>query len=63
MRPTTRVSLSLREGTAGLRGQILDGYLADYEHRRGAVSAQEQERARQIFDEVLAEEGEWPAES
>ncbi|MGX8905738.1 hypothetical protein ACR820_11005 [Streptomyces netropsis] len=61
MRPATRVSLSLREGTAELRGRILDGYLADYEHRRGAVSAQE--RARQIFDEVLTEEGEWPAES
>ncbi|MEU5418517.1 hypothetical protein ACFY1P_11340 [Streptomyces sp. NPDC001407] len=44
-----------------LRGRILDEYLADYEHRKGPVSAHEQERARQIFDEVFTEEGEWPA--
>ncbi|MFV8128067.1 hypothetical protein [Streptomyces syringium] len=46
-----------------LRGQVLDDYLADYERRKGPVSAQEQERARQILDEVFAEKGEWPAES
>ncbi|MEV6480383.1 hypothetical protein [Streptomyces sp. NPDC051576] len=46
-----------------LRGQILDEYLADYERRRGSVSEQEQERARQIFDEVFTEEGQWPAAS
>jgi hypothetical protein len=46
-----------------LRGQILDEYLAEYERRRGPVSAEEQERARQVFDEVFAEEGQWPAAS
>jgi hypothetical protein len=44
-----------------LRGQILDEYLADYERRKGSVSEVEQERARQVFDEVFAEEGGWPA--
>jgi hypothetical protein len=44
-----------------LRGQILDEYLADYERRKGPVS--EQERARRVFDEVFAEEGQWPAAS
>ncbi len=43
-----------------LRGQILDEYLADYERRQGAISEQEQERARRVFDEVFAEEGQWP---
>lgn len=37
------------------RGQILDDYLADYERRKGSIAGQEQDRARQIFDEVLAE--------
>ncbi|MEV6549563.1 hypothetical protein AB0M57_12755 [Streptomyces sp. NPDC051597] len=46
-----------------LRGQILDEYLADYERRQGPISEREQVRARQIFDEVFAEEGEWPAAS
>lgn len=46
-----------------LRGQILDEYLADYERRQGPVSAAEQERARQVFDEVFAEESQWPAAS
>ncbi|GAA4593148.1 hypothetical protein BJY16_000869 [Actinoplanes octamycinicus] len=46
-----------------LRGQILDEYLADYEVRKGPVSAQARHRARQVFDEVFAEEGEWPAAS
>ncbi|GAA4618919.1 hypothetical protein GCM10023195_85340 [Actinoallomurus liliacearum] len=46
-----------------LRGQILDEYLADYERRKGPVSAREQETARQVFDEVFAEEGNWPAAS
>jgi hypothetical protein len=46
-----------------LRGQILDDYLTDYERRKGPVSKQEQERARQIFDEVFSEEGQWPAAS
>jgi hypothetical protein len=52
-----------------LRGQILDEYLADYERRKGPVSEQEQEqeqeqeRARRVFDEVFAEEGQWPAAS
>ena len=46
-----------------LRGRILDEYLADYERRNGPVSEPEQERARQIFDEVFAEEGGWPAAS
>ncbi|MCZ4120643.1 hypothetical protein [Streptomyces sp. H39-S7] len=44
-----------------LRGQILDEYLADYELRKGRISEPEQDRARQFFDEVFAEEGEWPA--
>jgi hypothetical protein len=38
-----------------LRGQILDDYLADYERRKGPLSKQEQDRARQIFDEVFAD--------
>jgi hypothetical protein len=46
-----------------LRGQILDEYLADYEGRKGPISGEEQQRASQIFDEVFAEEGEWPAAS
>ncbi|WP_329315823.1 hypothetical protein [Streptomyces sp. NBC_01262] len=46
-----------------LRGQILDEYLADYERRKGPVSEREQERARRVFDEVFAEEGQWPAAS
>ncbi|WP_045746066.1 hypothetical protein [Actinoplanes rectilineatus] len=80
--PTTRVSLSLAEGTAEairarvgkrefsafiaeavereLRGQILDEYLADYESRQGPISGQARQRAKQVFDEVFAEEGEWP---
>jgi hypothetical protein len=46
-----------------LRGQILDEYLADYKRRKGATSVRERERARQVFDEVFAEEGQWPAAS
>jgi hypothetical protein len=46
-----------------LRGQILDEYLADYERRKGPISRREQERARQVFDEVFTEEGQWPAAS
>jgi hypothetical protein len=79
--PSTRVSLSLPEGTAAairrrvgkrefssfiaaavereLRGQILDEYLVDYEGRNGPVPASEQQRARQLFDEVFAEEDRW----
>lgn len=46
-----------------LRGQILDEYLAEYERRKGPVSAKEQQHARQVFAEVFAEEGQWPAAS
>ncbi|MCX4454302.1 hypothetical protein OG585_16635 [Streptomyces sp. NBC_01340] len=46
-----------------LRGQILDEYLADYERRNGPISEPEQGRARRVFDEVFAEEGQWPAAS
>jgi hypothetical protein len=46
-----------------LRGRILDEYLADYERRQGPLSEREQERARQVFDEVFAEEDAWPAAS
>ncbi|MYZ39894.1 MULTISPECIES: hypothetical protein [unclassified Streptomyces] len=46
-----------------LRGQILDEYLADYERRKGPVSEAAQGRARQVFDEVFAEEEQWPAAS
>ncbi|MET9845206.1 hypothetical protein ACFZC6_23125 [Streptomyces ossamyceticus] len=46
-----------------LRGQILDEYLAAYEQRKGPISPDEQERARRVFDEVFAEEGQWPAAS
>ncbi|MFD5040513.1 hypothetical protein ACFWNI_25985 [Streptomyces sp. NPDC058377] len=46
-----------------LRGQVLDEYLADYENRKGPISEQAHQRARQVFDEVFAEEGEWPAAS
>jgi hypothetical protein len=44
-----------------LRGQILNDYLADYESRKGPVSEHSRRWARQVFDEVFAEEGEWPA--
>ncbi len=44
-----------------LRGQVLDEYLADYESRKGPVSEPARQRARQVFDEVFAEEAEWPA--
>lgn len=44
-----------------LRGQVLDEYLADYESRKGAVSEQARLQARQVFDEVFAEEDQWPA--
>ncbi|MFI5843588.1 hypothetical protein ACIA8K_28180 [Catenuloplanes sp. NPDC051500] len=44
-----------------LRGQILDEYLADYESRKGPVSEQARQQARQVFDEVFAEEAAWPA--
>ena len=44
-----------------LRGQVLDEYLADYESRKGPVSEQARLRARQVFDEVFAEENQWPA--
>jgi hypothetical protein len=40
-----------------LRGQALDEYLADRESRKGPVSEQARQRARQVFDEVFAEEG------
>ena len=46
-----------------LRGQVLDEYLADYESRKGPVSQEARQRARQVFDEVFAEGGEWPAAS
>jgi hypothetical protein len=35
--------------------------LADYESRKGPVSEPARQRARQVFDEVFAEEAEWPA--
>ncbi|MFS4096577.1 hypothetical protein [Streptomyces sp. AF1A] len=40
---------------------VLDEYLADYESRKGPVSESARQRARQVFDEVFAEEAEWPA--
>ncbi|GIE79520.1 hypothetical protein Aph02nite_54700 [Actinoplanes philippinensis] len=46
-----------------LRGQVLDEYLADYESRKGPVSDEAHQRARQVFDEVFAEGDEWPAAS
>lgn len=46
-----------------LRGQVLDEYLADYESRKGPISAQARQRARRVFDDVFAEEDEWPAAS
>ncbi|GAA4930879.1 hypothetical protein [Actinoplanes utahensis] len=46
-----------------LRGQLLDEYLADYESRQGPVSEVVRQRARQVFDEVFAEERECPAAS
>jgi hypothetical protein len=46
-----------------LRGQVLDEYLANYEIRKGPVSEGARQRARQVFDEAFAEEGEWPAAS
>ncbi|MFI8927177.1 hypothetical protein ACIG3E_05740 [Streptomyces sp. NPDC053474] len=44
-----------------LRGQVLDEYLADYESRKGPMSERTRQRARQVFDEVFAEEDQWPA--
>lgn len=44
-----------------LRGRVLDEYLADYESRKGQVSEPARQRARQVLDEVFAEEAEWPA--
>ncbi|MFC0864392.1 MULTISPECIES: hypothetical protein [Sphaerimonospora] len=35
----------------------MDEYLADYERRNGPISAEALDRARQLFDEVFAEEG------
>ncbi|RSS35420.1 hypothetical protein [Streptomyces sp. WAC08241] len=46
-----------------LRGQMLDEYLADYESRKGPVSDQARHGARQVFDDVFADEGQWPAAS
>ncbi|MFD5105312.1 hypothetical protein ACPCSP_10625 [Streptomyces cinereoruber] len=46
-----------------LRGQVLDEYLADYESRKGPVSDQVRHEARQVFDEVFADEDQWPAAS
>ena len=46
-----------------LRGHVLDEYLADYESRNGSISEPARQRARQVFDEVFAEEREWPAAS
>lgn len=46
-----------------LRGQVLDEYLADYESRKGPVSDQAREAARQVFDEAFAGESQWPAAS
>ncbi|MFF1306465.1 hypothetical protein [Streptomyces sp. NPDC058307] len=46
-----------------LRGRLLDEYLADYEHRKGPISEQEQERARRVFDEVFAEGGSGPPQA
>jgi hypothetical protein len=46
-----------------LRGRILDEYLADHERRNGPIPEAVQQEARQVFDEVFAEEGEWPAAS
>ncbi|WP_306371421.1 hypothetical protein [Nocardiopsis sp. CC223A] len=40
-----------------LRRQMLDEYLADYESRKGPVSEQARLQARQVLDEILAEEG------
>jgi hypothetical protein len=44
-----------------LRGQLLDEYLADYEERKGPVSERARQQARQVFDDVFAKEGDWPA--
>ncbi|WP_103533375.1 hypothetical protein [Streptomyces sp. SM11] len=46
-----------------LRGQVLDEYLADYESRKGSISDQARQQARQVLDEVFAEDDQWPAAS
>jgi hypothetical protein len=46
-----------------LRGQILDDYLADYEQRVGSIPEQERQRARDLFDEALSDQGQWPTAS
>ncbi|MEO3798418.1 hypothetical protein [Nonomuraea sp. B1E8] len=38
------------------RALILDAYLVAYRLRKGRISARERERARLLFDEVLAHE-------
>jgi hypothetical protein len=40
---------------------VMDEYLTDYENRKVRVSERASQRARQVFDEVFAEETEWPA--
>ena len=47
-----------------LRGQVrVSAALAAGSRTSRSVSEIEQDRARQIFDEVFAEEGGWPAAS
>src|SRR6201992_3567068 len=43
-----------------LRGQVLDEYLADYESRKGPVSDEARQGARQVFDEGFRREGGGP---
>ncbi len=51
-------SLPGRSVEPDLRGRMLDEYRADYESRRGPVSEQARQRARQALDAVFAEENE-----
>ncbi|MFF4867661.1 hypothetical protein ACIPQA_13500 [Streptomyces sp. NPDC090109] len=46
-----------------LRGRVLDEYLADYGSRKGPVSDQARHGARQVFDDVFADEEQSPAAS
>ena len=63
--PAQRLIRRKHVGERELRGHILDDYLADHERRKGPISKQAQDQARQIFDEVFAavcrSPGDWPA--
>ncbi|MGS2809872.1 hypothetical protein [Nocardia sp. MW-W600-9] len=46
-----------------LRGQVLDDYLSDYEQRVGPIPDDARDKAKELFDTALAENGEWQSAS